>query len=278
MFFKYIFLFFIFIYGYGSAYGVSFSKALDLSKKHAPVVILYGDSFTPCAVEEYIEKCKLWGAQKKMIADVGRISADHLKQADKDSYLDPVSSENYQGAEIKGKSLFSLFKKNNGRLTAPVYVNVHEKKEGGYLLQYWFFYPYNGDIVLKIGTHEGDWEHVDVHLDRNEKLTQVFFARHRQAVHGAMHEAKDLEMRDGHFVVYSARHGHASYAHHHIINKSLDLLNKNGPQWKTWENVVLIDDQPWAMFKGRWGKDQNSPRGPRMQNTFIDEKSLEIGS
>ncbi len=90
-------------------------------------------------------------------------------------------------------------------------------------LQFWFFYPYNGagkakltvtgvdyDLPLDpMGEHGGDWEHITCRVElATKKLVAVYLAQHDS---GEWVLAKDMTMENGHPVVFSSRHGHASY-------------------------------------------------------------------
>lgn len=97
-------------------------------------------------------------------------------------------------------------------------------------LQYWFFYPLNylpeltddftflGDpissIAANVDFHEGDFEHVTVHLrPRGQALapTAVTMARHKGEDKPIAWDSRELQLVDDHPVVYAGFGGHASY-------------------------------------------------------------------
>ena len=50
--------------------------------------------------------------------------------------------------------------------------------DGGWWLQYWFFYLFNNKAFLGFGLHEGDWEMVQVRLGSDEQPQEMAFAQH----------------------------------------------------------------------------------------------------
>jgi hypothetical protein len=66
--------------------------------------------------------------------------------------------------------------------------------------------------MTKIGQHVGDWEHYTLRVSNfTGELWQVFFSEHSG---GRWVDASDLEFIEGNRpVVYSSKHGHASFPH-----------------------------------------------------------------
>lgn len=67
---------------------------------------------------------------------------------------------------------------------------VHFRRAPGgdwdYDIQYWFFYPYNGDITPVLSpAHEGDWEHITVRVTENlQEVIKIFLLRTKRRVNG----------------------------------------------------------------------------------------------
>jgi hypothetical protein len=115
--------------------------------------------------------------------------------------------------------------------------------------------------------HEGDWERVTVYLDQADPEgappASVAFYRHSTNTFrkwdGVAKEAGT------HPIAYSAIGSHASlptpgFGH-------IDVGDQDGPQWRTWEDLASIVEQPWYGFGGAWGRvgkvrDSTGPLGP----------------
>lgn len=147
-------------------------------------------------------------------------------------------------------------------------------------IQYWFFYPYNGDITpgpLNFA-HEGDFEHITVRVSYSGEMVQAFYAAHGEE--GRWHSPKDITINSsGRPVVYSAKSSHASYLTSGEQKRESFLPNDHtadgGPVWNTWDNLSRLDETNpnWIRFSGRWGEIGNQdfttgPRGPMFQESW----------
>lgn len=152
-------------------------------------------------------------------------------------------------------------------------------------IQYWFFYPYNGDVApgpAESG-HEGDWEHITVRLKENEKeIDQIYYAAHHQE--GKWYVAEGNISRDGRPVVYSAKHTHASYPKPGRYDRGIlpdDVTDDQGYTidynaqyaWLSMDAVSRNSIHNWVFFSGRWGEvglgaNTSGPYGPQFQNAW----------
>src|SRR6478672_1228236 len=82
-----------------------------------------------------------------------------------------------------------------------VYGRVARSKRGGAWLQYWLFYRgQNQDRgIVRTGRHAGDWEMVQVRVDRAARPVEVVFAQHSG---GERDPWRSVTTRGGHVVVY----------------------------------------------------------------------------
>src|SRR5262245_19175537 len=55
---------------------------------------------------------------------------------------------------------------------------VQDDKERWYL-QYFFFYSYNDKAFMDIGLHEGDWEVIQIRLDKQNRPNVLAYSQHR---------------------------------------------------------------------------------------------------
>lgn len=107
--------------------------------------------------------------------------------------------------------------------SAELYVHAKPAFGGTFTdIAMWIFCPFNGPATLKIGLmtipmtkigqHVGDWEHYTLRVSNfTGELWQVFFSEHSG---GRWVDASDLEFIEGNRpVVYSSKHGHASFPH-----------------------------------------------------------------
>ena len=133
--------------------------------------------------------------------------------------------------------------------TAVAYVNA--KYKNSWLdLQFWIFYPYNGAGSAKVtvvdvsktikldpmGQHGGDWEHVTCRVDPvSQELRAMYLAQHNG---GQWLALGDILRENGHPMVFSSRHGHASYR-----DEGSNLSNGTTKRWSsvTWFEFGLIN-------------------------------------
>ncbi|RZS32389.1 hypothetical protein EV193_11222 [Herbihabitans rhizosphaerae] len=152
---------------------------------------------------------------------------------------------------------------------APAYVQF---KDRSYVM-YWFLYAYNQQPVGAVGQffdHEGDWERVAVLLDGDNNPTDVVYFGHGGKCRTTWSQAP----KEGdHPVVYSAKGTHASYPDEGIHRVGIDRTSAGKP-WRTWENLRMVDDQPWRDYGGGWGNvgqgaHATGPEGPH-RNRNVD--------
>ncbi|CAL0316621.1 unnamed protein product [Lupinus luteus] len=107
--------------------------------------------------------------------------------------------------------------------SAELYVHVKPALGGAFTdIVMWVFCPFNGPAILKvpwtsiemskIGEHVGDWEHFTLRISNfTGELWSMFFSEHSG---GRWVNAFDLEyIKENKPIVYSSKHGHASYPH-----------------------------------------------------------------
>ena len=142
-------------------------------------------------------------------------------------------------------------------------------------LQYWLWYFYNDfQLALGVGTHEGDWECVQLRMAPDGGLPDIaVYAQHR---HGARRLWRDVEKHRANPdtpVVYVARGSHASYFQRgrHKTDVWYDIADGQRPAPALTLEIVSDATHPWLHWPGRWGDttardkldiDQTSPTGP----------------
>lgn len=264
----------------------------QLIKKFGPLVKLHPkDESSPTSVWWMLENSSLnfrengGTRQTRMLLEKGNVTSKIIGNK-------PYNEGNSRGEyylNLEGDK--KILKKGQGYDTnnfspADCYVNVVERDKDTVTLQFWFCFAWQGPIKLDIpfvdsflkkfdiGIHEGDWEHVNIHLKKNGsneyELYQVFFGRHQQKKGDLLKKGdKDLTLvndqlkpdKNGtHPVVYSALNSHATYPKVLYLSKDVDKTSDKGPSWKCWEHGVYIGTlekpmpgQEWINFVGRWG-------------------------
>lgn len=145
-----------------------------------------------------------------------------------------------------------------------VYGRVVEDGRGGRWLQYWFWVYWNRKRLLAWGAHEGDWEMVQIHLDRGGRPNRVTFAQHEsgEARHWRPGTSIVTETREGNerIVVFVAPFSHASYyrAGTKVYAGGTDNPDHSGPR-------ILPEVEPfgaWVNWPGRWGGSKPKPPVP----------------
>ena len=165
---------------------------------------------------------------------------------------------------------------HRGKMADHVHGHATRAEDGGWWLQYWFFYLFNNKAFLGFGLHEGDWEMVQVRLDSDEKPQEMAFAQH---THGQRCAWDALTLHDDDRpVVFVARGSQASYpfAGKHSAPVIPDYADGKGPRVAgATLDVIDTEDPGWAGWPGRWGSsrarnrlESDSPRGPAHQDKW----------
>ncbi|MHB9112787.1 MAG: hypothetical protein ACYC4D_09235 [Thermoleophilia bacterium] len=142
---------------------------------------------------------------------------------------------------------------------------------GRTVIQYWINYYFNNHPLL---SHEGDWELVEVELDGSGQPGRVSVSQHG---YGKMRNWRDVEVRDGHPVIYVGRGSHANYFEpgSHSVETSGLPIPMFIDEADTYEggrvtmpkvlplpgSAIDIPGQRWLSFRGRWGEVNGAPEG-----------------
>jgi hypothetical protein len=273
-----------------------------LLKKYAPLARLHHDEqFLPTSVPWFVTRCTLEQKtpDKKTKMLLSKITDPEIIGNYPDTQAGYFLNAGKNTATYRGE-----FQPDSKKIIhAPCYATLVEKTgernkktggvvpfEEGAVLQYWFFYAFNGptvgpmvDAVAQgIGTHEGDWEHIDVHLIKDAKaqdgyrIKEIWYAFHRSRYTGSYATPRDISFDGTHPIVYIAQNGHASHEKSDTNWENLDFMSTKGPSWPCWENLVDIGSQSnpapgqkWVRFGGTWGYD--GPTGPEWRETDYQE-------
>jgi hypothetical protein len=154
-----------------------------------------------------------------------------------------------------------------------IYGHAVTDAEGRLWLQYWFFYYYNNKAFMGIGVHEGDWEMIQIRLDRQNKPNVLTYSQHREGARASWADTERVMTPDGPApVVFCARGSHACYFRPGVHKEAPvvpDYCDAKGQRIRP--NVVVISDNApaWSPWPGKWGStprrnflESDSPRGP----------------
>jgi hypothetical protein len=158
--------------------------------------------------------------------------------------------------------------------------------DGRLWLQYWLWYFYNDyQLALGVGTHEGDWELVQLRLHEGTPDIAVY-AQHRHGEKRAWSDVEKLASDPDRPVVYVARGSHASYFEpgFHKTETWYDVADAKREAPKLALEIVDDDKHAWLRWPGRWGDtmprershdlDQSSPTGPGTKKAWRNPGSL----
>jgi hypothetical protein len=99
--------------------------------------------------------------------------------------------------------------------------------------------------------HQGDWEHVTVHV-RGDRIEGVYFAAHEGGTF--VSTGAGLRFVGPRPLVYMAKGSHASYHTSGSYFGGLDSASDSGPEWDTSRLLRPLATQPWRDFAGAWGE------------------------
>ncbi|HEV2875553.1 MAG TPA: hypothetical protein VGW14_10415, partial [Thermoleophilaceae bacterium] len=149
-------------------------------------------------------------------------------------------------------------------------------------LQYWLFFTDNPQDrgIVGTGRHSGDWELLQVRLDRDRRPVEATFAQHTWAEGCAW---RRVERRGPAPVVYVANGSHALYPRAGRADRPWpdpnDEADGLGRRARPPLQGVDARRPRWIAWPGRWGEDeggwvpgeQPSPRGPAFQPERWDD-------
>lgn len=155
-----------------------------------------------------------------------------------------------------------------------VYARAAEGSDDTLWLQYWLFYYYNSYHRVGVGVHEGDWEMVQVGLDRTTmQPTKMTFATHNEGIACRWDEVE--KVGDGRYpLAYVAARSHATYpwaGSSEVIPHATQDSHMGDGKVKFFGMVGITTGDPhWTTWRGRWGASRDgqttSPPNPSQQH------------
>ncbi|MFH1638489.1 MAG: thrombospondin type 3 repeat-containing protein [Candidatus Woesearchaeota archaeon] len=243
----------------------------SLLEKYSPVLYLHPDElYQPKVIDSILEWSDLKIYPISYIVDSRPVSVGSLEDKSSFHYLDMVNAEpGFLFPKVPPASDFESYQNN---------VYGRQVEVGSYIvLQYWLFYPYNNWY----NNHEGDWEVVQILLDKTTKEPQS--ATYSFHLGGETYEWDELEKVDStHPKVYVTEGGHgnwASHGKHKFCSTIGDETSSSGLKLSLDFGFGLteIDDSTsWLDFAGHWGKKEevinlgiNGPQSPKNKKILL---------
>lgn len=164
------------------------------------------------------------------------------------------------------------------RYAGRVYGRAQQGSDGRVWLQYWWFYFLNDYRLvgrwLAVGTHEGDWEMIQLRLDPDGSSPDMALYTHHRAAQTRAWD--DVEKVSEQPVVYVARGSHGCYFTPATRWTGAWFDHADGRVDRGPQKLELIGDGPvddWIRWPGAWGGtvprpgvagllDGRSPAGP----------------
>jgi hypothetical protein len=237
-----------------------------LVKELAPVFRLHSkERYLPCSAEWMIDNSDLYEGDTKLDVSLETLVEEH---EDTHGYSLRLKNESLKDGDIE---------------SAVLYCVVDES--GQYLdIAYWLCFSFNGTgawILPGYESHEADWEHVIMRLDKNShQVLSIFLSAHGSS-ESKWYDVNDFVLEEGRYVIYVAKETHAFYpdaGHHYrhplapsvgagrlkraffsVVNKGaslfmIDSTDGDGLTLRVDEDEILpLMDQYWAKYQGRWG-------------------------
>jgi hypothetical protein len=237
-------IFFIGILIAGSNF-VSIASAADqeLAEQYAPILyFVEGEQCFPVDVSYALENSYLYENGNPSPLSTSPTEA-LLSTLTTDTYF----LDNQRGTVAVGDNgIENDYQSKMAAMGYTVYANVDTVNN---VIQYWFFYAFNGGDLNR---HEGDWEMVQVVLS-SEQPAEVMFSQHYA---GQKAQWSQVEKEGDHVKVYVARGSHANYIKPYSgkVGLASDTVADNGRILQPTDYTIqVLNTQAWLSFRGRWG-------------------------
>jgi hypothetical protein len=240
---------------------VSSDEKLELLRRFAPTLHFDAlERWRPDLVDRYLERSTVLDAKNRTLP--GTPPAEPAMHGDGDEIkakLNPLRNDSDLDTQRRSTEMLSVYGPDQDLTGAGIaYGRVVPTAGEGLFLQYWLFYPDN-PCVLPPGRHDGDWELVQVKVQRAEdgyEATQVTLAEHGKAVTRGVEPGKAGRGPD----VFVAVDSHACYfdagAHPALLSDVCDPAGAPGASPSVTPLPIAPDKRTWVHWSGRWGLDR----------------------
>ncbi len=220
---------------------------------YSPVFSFSGGERTfPVDVEYFIGHCRLMGVLS------GR-SVEHPSPEDLGGAFSTGYYLDHSGGTRNDGGAIGIYELDRGDVGQTVYVRTAER-EGAVIIQYWLFYVFNQGTY---NSHEGDWEMVQVILDRKElDPLSLTLSRHHEGSRTPWASLAEVDLVGTHPVIRVAAGSHAHYLPSDALRAPGDRADGRGEVlWPSDYRLVPIGQEAngtispsWLQFQGSWGE------------------------
>lgn len=239
--------------------GIPKGEIDDLIHMYNPYMYFYGgiggeEKFFPTPVETMVGNSTLWRYEPTGDIETSRVEIPEFAQAPDisgkleilsiHSTFDHFLDLNHKRCGIDASLIDG--QSNDRYAYCRVACFGYERKEY-IVIQYWFFYIFDDRYI----DHEGDWEVVQVLLDKQTKNpVGLCISRDDDAEFRLWEE---IEKKGTHPAVYVAKGSHREY----FSEGSFGFLDADETSDDGWKGVMSgissLTNQSWLQFRGNWG-------------------------
>ena len=236
-------------------------EKLELLEQFAPALHFDAlERWRPGPVDRYLEHSTVLDQQEQPLIGTPPAEAAMNEHGGKPkARLNPLAGGPGLDDQLRSNDVLSAFGADQGLAGGGIaYGRVKPEGGGGIFLQYWLFYADN-PCVLPPGRHDGDWELVQVRVERTGdgfEATQVTLAEHGKPVTKKV-EAAAAERGPEVFVAVDS---HACYFKSGAqpmlpLSDTCQPVAAGGVKPAVVPFPLAEDDGDWAHWSGRWGMD-----------------------
>jgi len=235
-------------------------EQLELLKRFAPTLHFDAlERWRPGLVDGYLEHSSVRNGGKHVLPGTPPAEAAMREHGhDYQAQLNPLGNDLDLDTYRRSTEMLAAYGHEQDLAGAGIAYGRVAPVGKAFFLQYWLFYPDN-PCVLPPGRHDGDWELVQVTVERDGEgftATQVTLAEHgKPATHPV-----DAGRRGEGPRVFVAVDSHACYfkqgAHPALLSDVCDPAGERGAKPALTLLPIAPDKRDWVHWSGRWGLDR----------------------
>ena len=239
---------------------MSTDEELKLLKRFAPTLSFDAlERWRPGLVDGYLEHSTVRDGGNRTLPGTPPAEATMREHGhNHNAQLNPLRSDSNLDTYRRSSEMLESYGREQDLAGAGIAYGRVVPASKGFFLQYWLFYPDN-PCVLPPGRHDGDWELVQLKVERDGDgfaATQVTLAEHgKPATHPV-----DASQRGEGPSVFVAVDSHACYfkegAHPALLSDICDPAGDRGAKPAVTLLPLAADKRDWVHWSGRWGLDR----------------------